>query len=340
MKLLHERIRELDEEANDGSTPTLEVGGFCIPMHEDEANALADEIEKWYVPKPRFRNSEPVSFGDEVVWSDCCNRIVTGFGVTAYGRSYVSCFGDERGMSDCMLYDDGELTRPKPMIVDADDVPIEVGDIVYGTENGTRFDVIDITDEGFLAVRAMEVYPRGSIVILQPKCLTHREPLADAFGNKLVKGAKVWPIDKPHGLFGFVSDIVNGKVNVRWGAGTIDTWSDPSDLLAVEPVFDADDMLIKPGDFVWTFDANSERCEVKAVHPSDTFEYYEGVDPVEDPVVEFYDGSWCVASEVTHREVPTKDGLKRLVSDIVSIESIEDRESKLDSVIKYIDEIR
>lgn len=65
-KLLHERLRNWAKEypysqltaANDlGCSPYEHIDSVFL--------AIAAEIEKYYIPRPRFEDGEPVQFGDE-----------------------------------------------------------------------------------------------------------------------------------------------------------------------------------------------------------------------------------------------------------------------------------
>lgn len=63
-KLLHERLREFAAEYVIGDFECGAMKG--ISLLEDDAIALADEIERQYVPVPRFPDGEPVREGCKV----------------------------------------------------------------------------------------------------------------------------------------------------------------------------------------------------------------------------------------------------------------------------------
>ena len=68
-KLLHERLREIDdEEGNRCDLCMMMHDGACPPYMCDEASIrgasnLADEIERCYIPRPRFEDGEPIAKG-------------------------------------------------------------------------------------------------------------------------------------------------------------------------------------------------------------------------------------------------------------------------------------
>lgn len=72
-KLLHERLKESAHEGYSTKCAIDEVIGRDCDKFEDcdecAKNALkklADEIERYYIPRPRFEDGEPVQFGDSV----------------------------------------------------------------------------------------------------------------------------------------------------------------------------------------------------------------------------------------------------------------------------------
>lgn len=65
-KLLHERLREVGKNEVCTWPILFSVTGTDDALYSTFANDLADEIEKYYIPRPRFEDGEPVQFGDEV----------------------------------------------------------------------------------------------------------------------------------------------------------------------------------------------------------------------------------------------------------------------------------
>lgn len=64
-KLLHEKMRELAETrmCPELSSITLNNGKKVTRLTSEELTGLADEIERYYIPRPRFEDGEPVQFG-------------------------------------------------------------------------------------------------------------------------------------------------------------------------------------------------------------------------------------------------------------------------------------
>lgn len=112
-KLLHERLRDITEPES------IYVDGVEFYLYQAPAEALADEIEKYYIPRPRFEDGEPVQFGDTIGGCEgICNAI------TLFSSGEVNLITDNE--SSILVIFDGELVkRPYPKVIDADGVEIE-----------------------------------------------------------------------------------------------------------------------------------------------------------------------------------------------------------------------
>lgn len=166
-KLLHERLRE--HAAKDI------IGDFAcgntkiVSLRADEALALADEIERQYVPVPRFPDGEPVREGSE-----------TRYGTVSYIDVEVSdtCWGNWIMHTDDDNCVEGTLSqrveRPAPKSLDADGVETKAGDTVW---------LHDKVDGGPVRepMKVTEVLCDGTLVFegggaMPARLVTHREP--------------------------------------------------------------------------------------------------------------------------------------------------------------------
>lgn len=87
-------------------------------------------LERCYLSRPRFEDGEPVQFGDE--FSDRNNERDSIRCIAVYDDGLYMMLG-EGGMQECVP--PGErVKRPCSEVLDADGVPIEVGDTVYAPE--------------------------------------------------------------------------------------------------------------------------------------------------------------------------------------------------------------
>lgn len=182
-KLLHERLRECSFDMG-ACTIELVYGGDrpvdycythnCVECEIELAQNLADEIERYYIPRPRFEDGEPVQFGDEIEWADCNIRAITGFGITPSGKPYVTCAFDGKGVCDAMVYS-GSIRRPAK-VLDADGEPIEVGDTVYEVNTGHESTVTSTTMISSDGCNICCKDGGAGVLHYNPEDLTHREP--------------------------------------------------------------------------------------------------------------------------------------------------------------------
>ena len=97
-KLLHERLREIADEKEDEPYSSGIIEALCkeFGVCENKSSyavdlnnflkAIADEIEKYYIPRPRFDDGEPVQFDCEV---EGCNGLVGAMLIFRDGSGYV-----------------------------------------------------------------------------------------------------------------------------------------------------------------------------------------------------------------------------------------------------------
>lgn len=154
MKALVEQLRDIVEESRKGGAfPTWYAGGFItncpynsdVDYERELFATIADRIEKEYIPRPRFDDGEPVQFGDKF-YSDEHGKTykATMFVIYADGSFRVN----QAGCNACQ-YEPGErVKRPAPDVLDADGVPIKVGDVVYFVDSAEAFDVLGIESDG------------------------------------------------------------------------------------------------------------------------------------------------------------------------------------------------
>lgn len=131
----------------------------------DAERALPEGVE-W----PRFEDGELVKVGDEVEWDGDVMRVDTVWFHRECWSLSVSC----PGVDGTFHGEYGErVKRPTPKVLDADGVPINVGDAVYFVGgSGTRFAVKDIDfkpDGAFVDIIDEDWYS----ATVNPESLTH-----------------------------------------------------------------------------------------------------------------------------------------------------------------------
>lgn len=132
-KLLHERLREAIEEAKydeyyDGFCKYKNEKGGIRTLGEEFASELADEIEKCYIPRPRFEDGEPIQVGDAFVQKIFDEEtVLQQIGIALYGN-----------LGNMVWFPEEIVPRPehKVKVFDADGVEIKDGDEVWSIETG------------------------------------------------------------------------------------------------------------------------------------------------------------------------------------------------------------
>lgn len=176
-KLPHEKLREAAKtEADERNyypcvVAAKDFGAMDDTRYTTEVkllNAIANEIEKYYDPKPRDPEGNPVHEDMEVD-----GGVVIHWSVSEDGSWTI--FDDDYEEIQCG--DKNEpISLPEPKILDADGVEIKVGDTVWGKYSGVEHDVLGFdTCDGLLLVSVRNV-KTGSTGGASPNLLTHREP--------------------------------------------------------------------------------------------------------------------------------------------------------------------
>lgn len=124
-KLLHERLRKAAK--NGVSNIETYDENIVVRLSKDEELSLADEIEKYYIPRPRFEDGEPVQSSDmeEIGGLATCCVYTDGswkFDPDKYEDERNPKPWDEQQGRQCDF-----IKRPEPKVLDADGVEIKVG---------------------------------------------------------------------------------------------------------------------------------------------------------------------------------------------------------------------
>lgn len=213
-KLLHERIR----------------GGGWKSLSDITSEQLADEIERCYIPKPRFEDGEPVRIGDDVRVT-CPDGDFEGplYGVSYYADEIVLC------------NDDGDIVRinygqrigrldAKKRVFDADGVMCVRGEDVWCITTGgsCRIERIDPGTRMCL----VEWNSKETITLswLDADCIAHRKPTFDADGVVIREGDTVWRCDSGEEFTVDKVDDSGGVVRVWHYRNGDKTFSYPSNL--------------------------------------------------------------------------------------------------------------
>ena len=170
---------------------------------ESERPALTDAecrvLDMW----PRFEDGEPVIPGDEFI--NRCQRRKTVKSVDVRDGSTMLHTEDR----NWIWYYGSERVKRAPEVLDADGVPLEVGDTVWNIKNGAELVITSTELDKFDHVKASQENPVKASVLIHPTRLTHQRPVLDADGVPIKVGDTVWIIpecsdtpDEPHEVRG------------------------------------------------------------------------------------------------------------------------------------------
>ncbi len=182
-KLLHELLRDWANArpfSFNEAWRTLGVAG-----NDNMLAAFADEIERQYVPVPRFPDGEPVREGSETRYGTV-ERIDVEVSDTCWG-SWVVHFDDGECIEGTFSQ---RVERPAPKVLDADGVEIKVGDTLYHGALGTEYNVVELDpeDTGHALLKLKSSNVTGWYALA---AFIHERPVFDADGERICKGDTV-----------------------------------------------------------------------------------------------------------------------------------------------------
>ena len=185
-KTLVEQLREMVElsiESNQDPTVHADaiIGHLCVSKSDvrELFTAIADRIEREYMPLPRFEDGEPVKVGDRVDgYSQEGAEVVAVMNsdMVVVRSTVKGGYGYHDEAYPLLLWDVRELKRPEPEVLDADGVPIIVGDVVYFVDNAEAFDVLGVESDGDEPVHIGRKDGTSTDAWVSPGELTHKQP--------------------------------------------------------------------------------------------------------------------------------------------------------------------
>lgn len=185
-KLLHERLREVALRGGYLNCVRTLIGkeecpnGDCRDCVKQAAKTLADEIEKYYIPRPRFEDGEPVQFGDDIEIYNLTGLLDSGTIQSFHPNNgsvwMLSLVGANH--ERLVRFDPGTcvIKRPESKVLDADGVEIKVGETVWPIDDPE----MKMTVDNFQRIYGQNVTVNcefeGEFYNFNPDKLTHREP--------------------------------------------------------------------------------------------------------------------------------------------------------------------
>lgn len=180
-KLLHERLRDIALRGGYLNRVRTLIGkeecpnGDCRDCVKQAAKTLADEIEKYYIPRPRFEDGEPVQFGDDIEIYNLTGLLDSGTIQSFHPNNGSAWMLSLVGVNHERLvrFDPGTcvIKRPEPKALDADGVETKTNDTVWIIESGDKGKVEEINKD-----RVYVKCDDGWLADVHVSNITHREP--------------------------------------------------------------------------------------------------------------------------------------------------------------------
>lgn len=169
-----EKLRAIDYEELTYGTYVDEmeraVGtyGTADLLHEVLADLIEPQLPEG-VEWPRFKDGEPVKAGDEVEYGGETMRVY----LATFDADGWALWCSRKGIDGRLSGSFGErVKRPAPEVLDADGVPIEVGDTVYCDDDPEQLIVESFDDPGCVYI-TLAKSPNGMLYTIEPSRLSH-----------------------------------------------------------------------------------------------------------------------------------------------------------------------
>ena len=307
-KMLHEKMREWADRGLTGLDLGAELGchGKGMKLIWD---GIADELERFYLPRPCFDDGDPVQFGDEVKGCYGCVESMLLFedgSGSVYGKDDYSLPEDDCGA------DIGSGLKRASKILDANGVACYVGEHVWNIHTGCEYEIIGLPGQDCYQSVAIRNVETGSTGGVDGPNLTHERLASDSDGLLCKVGDRVWDME---GLYDVPLEVLSinesGTVKVSIPDGKGWTCYSPKNLSHERPVFDINRKRIREGDEVWAVYGNrhfGKRLVVTGIKP----------DEEDQPVfVKFDDGNrcWMKPDTLTHAKQYTLNEIHQFAVD-------------------------
>ena len=186
-KTLIDQLRDIVEESRiGGAFPTWYAAGLIgnlrynsgLEYEQELFTAIADRIEREYMPLPLLEG-EPLNVGDKVdgYGQEGAEVVAVMNSDMVVVRSTVKGgYGYHDEAYPLMLWCVDSLKRHRQEVLDADGVPIIVGDVVYFVDSAEAFDVLGVESYGDEPVHIGRNDGTATDAWVSPGDLTHKQP--------------------------------------------------------------------------------------------------------------------------------------------------------------------
>lgn len=142
-------------------------------MPFENGDCITDWLGRWFVPRPRYEDGEPVRFGDDGIdWGDSSSYSANA--ITFEGQALA--LGTQRIHARAKMTDDGLVKRKPPKVLDADGVSINIGDTVWPIESPAMQMTVESSQTICGQETTVNCVSEGEIYTFNASELAHRFP--------------------------------------------------------------------------------------------------------------------------------------------------------------------
>ena len=207
----------------------------------EQDGVIYGELEKRLMPVkmewPRYESGEPVPIGGEFMGKD--GKTYTAKQIQFIGKCFsLYDFCDRKPQFNGFY---GERVK-HPAVLASDNKPLEVGQTVWGVEDGKEFKVVrPLCSEGLTLLKYRTESGGYVYTATEPERLTHQRPVLDADDVPIKEGDTLYGIGRTQHVF-----VVIGQPGLGGGNGRfkivchdvtdgVDCYCDPSLLTHTNP---------------------------------------------------------------------------------------------------------
>lgn len=154
--------------------PLSEVMAHHTGLYAKGAEPIGDWLDRWFIPRPRYEDGEPVRFGED---TDELNGIVKLIFLLG-GRC---CQMQDADGNICNVFHGKRVKRRAPEVLGADGLPLDEDDTVYGMGREQHrytvqvpYSINEVIGQRF-CVQCYD-HDEGNITWCDPSMLTHTPP--------------------------------------------------------------------------------------------------------------------------------------------------------------------
>lgn len=154
--------------------PLSEVMAHHTGLYAKGAEPIGDWLDRWFIPRPRYEDGEPVRFGEDTDELDGVEKFI-------FLRNGGCCQMQDADGNICNVFHGKRVKRRAPEVLGADGLPLDEDDTVYGMGREQHrytvqvpYSINEVIGQRF-CVQCYD-HDEGNITWCDPSMLTHTPP--------------------------------------------------------------------------------------------------------------------------------------------------------------------